>query len=172
MATRPNAKGGASALPQQPGLRSFIVYDCLPPGCIAFPVTDNDAAPLLRVGDIAVLDPVEPEPIEHELFVIEWGRSSGNPRRCLVELWQRELENAEGKFFGWFAGAYNRPRTQQEAFRRARAEGVLRCFIDGPYPARGSKNGDYLPSLLIGRVVGILEPRFEEPKRLGSAVQS
>lgn len=171
MATRPNKEGGASAPPQQPGLRPFIVYDCLPAGCIAFPVTDGRAEPLLRPGDIAVVDASDKIPAEGELFVIEWGRPY-NPHRRLVEMWTREFHGADGKpFTGWMVGAYNRPRTYQAAMEEARRTGVLRGGLDGPYRTDGEQAA-YLPSILVGKVIGTLEPRFEEPKRLGSAVQS
>jgi hypothetical protein len=51
--------------------------------------------------------------------------------------------------------------------------GKRKCstFVDGPYDLEGEKNGDYLPSLLIGRVVGILEPRFAEPMRIAGEVR-
>ena len=178
MASKSN-EGGASALPNpmQPELRAFIVYNQLPAGCIAFPITTDNSEPHLRKGDIAVVDTREREGVEHELFVIEWGRNAPcGPERCVVELWTKEYTRPGGaKALGWWAGAYNRPRTR-EAFMAQKSGGIITGVIDGPYahrdfPHPGDPNADYLTSLLIGRVVGILEPTFEEPKRITGGVR-
>ena len=73
--------GGAPALPtpQQPGLRSFIVYDALPAGHAAYPVMDNRNEPHLHVGDIVVVDPNDTMPSDGELFLMEWKSAPGRP---------------------------------------------------------------------------------------------
>jgi hypothetical protein len=179
MATRNNQRGApALPTPQQPGLRAFIVYKHLPAGCIAFPITTNDSVPHLRKGDIAVVDTQDREGAERELFVIEWGRNAPRgPKRFVVELWTRLMTRPGGeKFVGWWAGAYSRPRSHEEAMARAQRTGIISGLVDGPYahrdyPHPGDPQADYLPSLLIGRVVGILEPSFEEPKRISGSVE-
>jgi hypothetical protein len=172
-------QGGASALPtpQQPELRAFIVYKHLPEGCIAFPITTDDSVPHLRKGDIAVVDTGDREGAERELFVIEYGRTSPRgPTRHVVELFTKQHTGSGGReFLGWWAGAYNRPRSREEFLARAPRTGIVSGFVDGPYahrdyPHPGDPQADYLPSLLVGRVVGILEPSFEEPKRISGSV--
>ena len=37
--------------------RAVAVFETLPAGCTAFTVADHDCAPLLRPGDVAVVDP-------------------------------------------------------------------------------------------------------------------
>lgn len=167
MATR-HTHGGASALPtpQQPDLRAFILYDRIPAGCIAFPITDDDSAPLLRAGDVALIDTTDRDPAEHELFGIQWNCGA----RSIVELWAlpgRYSSGPNGEMIdsrGWWAGPYNRPRSRQALASTYWARRPVPCS-DGPYASEGP-NAGYLPSKLLGRVVGILEPRFEEPRRL------
>lgn len=62
----------APLTPQQPGLRSFIVYNDLPDGCIAFEVPDNKTLPHVRAGEFVVIDPTDCDPAEGELFAITW----------------------------------------------------------------------------------------------------
>jgi hypothetical protein len=159
----------SALVPQQPNLRAFVVFDELPAGCIAFPIVNQDSDPLLRPGDVAVID-TNDRRADADLFLIEWGRSSpAGPRRVLIELYPKRGRYGVSAMEGskWYAGAYARPRTAEAAVAAIIA-GDKKCstFVDGPYDLEGERNGDYLPSLLIGRVVGILEPRFAEPKRV------
>lgn len=161
-------------VPQQPNLRAFVVFDELPAGCIAFPIVNQDSDPLLRPGDVAVIDTNDRRP-DADLFLIEWGRGNPiGPRRVLVELYPKRgrygSPAAEGS--KWYAGAYARPRSHEAALA-AIISGDRKCstFVDGPYDTEDQPNGWYLPSLLIGRVVGILEPRFAEPMRIAGEVR-
>ena len=158
----------AVLVPQQPNLRAFVVFNELPAGCIAFPIVNEHSDPLLRPGDIAVID-TNDRRADHDLFLIEWGRNSPcGPTRYLVELFPVHglFGSPARECMKWKAGAYARPRTAEAAYA-AIVNGSRKCstFVDGPYDAEDQENGWYLPSLLIGRVVGILEPRFAEPMR-------
>lgn len=154
---------------QQPNLRSFIVYDRLPEGCVAYPVTTTDCAPHLRPGDIAIIDPAECEPAVGELFVIQWSGGRTN----LVETWSRALtagSGPDGEMIDtvcWFVGSSNRPRSREECIEWL-SSGRRGGWMDGPYATEGPGTG-YLASKLRGRVVGILEPSFAEPLRLANA---
>jgi hypothetical protein len=149
MAERENST--VSPIPQQPDLRAFVSYTSLPPHCVAFQVTNNDCLPHLRPGDIAIVDTRQREPAPHELFVIEYGRGR-RPTRQIVELYTKRT--------GWWANACNRPRSYNPDLRAVSG-------ADGPYAMEG-EGLDYLCDKLVGQVVGILEPAFEEPKRLAA----
>ncbi len=154
--------------PQQPDLRAFVVYDRLPAGCTAYPVTDNRNAPHLRVGDIAVIDPSDRDPAAGELFVIDRGEDSSG----IVETWRMSLRASSGPggsiidTTGWMVAPTNRARSHAEREDRMK-RGVHVGWVDGPYATEGV-NAGYLKQRLRGRVVGILEPAFAEPLRLSS----
>jgi hypothetical protein len=151
---------------RQSDLRPFIVYDDAPIGCIPFVVADEETAPLLRPGDVVLIDTRDREPSDRDLFLIQ--RSSG--RRSIVETflrpvryWQcRDGEAVES--FGWSVGAFNRPRGSAQIMAAARRG--LFVSVDGPYATEGA-GAAYLQSKLIGRVVGLLQPSLQEMKRIG-----
>ncbi|WP_445191242.1 hypothetical protein ACT009_11630 [Sphingomonas sp. Tas61C01] len=130
---------------QQPGLRSFIVCDRLPLGCLAVTIADEHNLPHLRPGDVAIIDPDDKEPAEGELFCIRWNDGG----RSIVELWQR------AGIFGcgpnremietvcWLACGCNRPRTADE-LREWMRLGKSGGLVDGPYATEGP-NAWYLP---------------------------
>jgi hypothetical protein len=131
----------------QPGLRSFIVYDRLPEGCAAFPVTDNRNAPHLAAGDMVVIDTRDHDPSEGELFAVEW--MSG--RREVVETFHLP------KIPGWCVGPL---APQMPMALDGTVVTMPGRWCDFPY------RHEALADRLIGRVIGILEPKFAEPMRL------
>ena len=155
--------------PQQPTLRPFVVFDALPSGCIAYIVTHQRSAPLLRPGDTVVIDTTSRQPVEGELSLIRWNDGTTS----LVETFSRRGtygSGPNGEMIAtrcWYVGAYNRPRTEAE-MRRAVSEGSMRWgMVDGPFATEG-RNAGVLAEKLVGRVVGILNPSFAEPKRIGA----
>ncbi|WP_203309624.1 hypothetical protein [Sphingomonas beigongshangi] len=151
--------------PQQPDLRAFVVYDRLPEGYVAFPVTDMANAPHLRPGDIAIIDPTDREPQYGELFLIAWG----GERSAIVETWTRPMTlgcGPNGEYIetiGWLVAGSNRPRSFAEASERLDRGGYM-GWVNGTYATEGPRAG-YLNGLLRGKVVGVLEPAFDEPMR-------
>lgn len=148
MASAPNI----TSAPQQPDLRSFIVYDRLPPGCVVHPITNDDNSPHLRPGDLALIETADREPTQGELFLIEWhSRDPDTPRLAIVETFRR------GALEGWMVGGTRaRPCVNllgEEVHRPIR-------WADGRWTNAA------LTTMLRGRVVGVLAPRFEEPKRI------
>ncbi|WP_230629336.1 S24/S26 family peptidase [Sphingomonas sp. Leaf37] len=154
---------------QQPTLRSFIVYDRLPAGCLAYPVTDEANAPHLRPGDIAIIDTADREPANGDLFVIDW-QSGGSD---IVETWSQRMQAGCGPnreiidTVCWKVAGSNRARTAAGVMERMRA-GRLVGWVDGPYATEGP-NAGVLNRKLRGRVVGILQPAAAEPLRLISS---
>jgi hypothetical protein len=154
---------------QQPTLRSFIVYDRLPSGCIAYPVTDENNAPHLRIGEVAVIDTNDREPSAGELFAIDW-QSGGSD---IVETWSQQMTagcGPNGEMIDtvcWKVGASSRPKSYEECLQWLKA-GRSGGWVDGPYPTEGPHAGS-LNRKLRGRVVGILQPAAAEPRRLATS---
>jgi hypothetical protein len=153
------------ARPQQPDLRAFIVYEDLPQGFVAYPVTDEANAPHLRPGDIAIIDPTDCEPAAGELFVIDW-QSGGSD---IVETWSQRMTagcGPNGEMIDtvcWKVAGSNRSRSYDDAMERLRL-GQPIGWVDGPYATEGPRAGA-LKRKLRGRVIGILEAAYAEPPR-------
>lgn len=134
----------------QPGLRSFIVYDELPAGCIAHEVGTETAAPHIRRGEFAVIDPADREPMHGELFLIQW--SAGAPQ--LVEAVHRKGRYGVGPDDAtietrlWFADV------RKPMVNLAGEVGAIGRWTDGPY------RSEHFREKLMGRVVGIYQPDF------------
>lgn len=150
--------------PQQPDLRAFIVYDAAPRGWIAHLVTDDATAPILRPGDVALIDPAQRDPIQNELFLIVYGRGQPGERRAIVEMDCRSHFSGTHHFGGWWSHPYNRPRSFEESRRWIEERRRIR-FSDGPIDAASPSGMAYLRNMLVGRVVGLLAPSFAEPMR-------
>lgn len=132
-------------------LRALMLFSDLPPGCILHPITDSRSVPHLRPGEFAIIDMEDREPQHGELFLIAYEcafEDSGEVRR-VVQTWNRcERVLPAGhsmpvEAFRWFAAAYDRSAT-----------------VEGPYKPGGIERA------LVGRIIGILAPAHEEPKRL------
>lgn len=149
--------------PQQPDLRAFIVYDSLPQGFAAYPVTDESNAPHLRPGDIAIIDPADRNPTPGELFVIDW-QSGGS---AIVETWSQRMTAGCGPnsemidTVCWKVAGSNRARSAGDVAQRLRA-GLPVGWVNGPYPTEGPYAGA-LNRKLRGKVVGILTGANAEP---------
>lgn len=143
-----------------PELRAYPIFDMLPPGCEAVPVTNHDSYPILRPGDFVVVDTAQRDPEHRELFVVQW---TGGQRQIVETYLQagRYGQGAEMKDgYAWWLGAYRRPRSHEQLVAWLKA-GRSGGFVDGPYASEGERS-KYLPTKLVGRVVGILEPAFDE----------
>ena len=137
-------------------LRALLIYDNLPAACVAHLIADDHSAPHLRPGEFAVVDTCDRQPARGELFVI---RCNGG-RQQVVQAWPRQMHDGQGgERTAWWVGDMDRPRSLDEAMHQLRSRDL--GTSDGPYRL------DHLASKLVGRVVGVLAPVFEEPKRLG-----
>jgi hypothetical protein len=136
---------------QQPGLRSFIVYGELPEGCLAMEVMDNKGRPHVRKGEIVVIDPSQREPINGDMFVVEWL----NGDRQVVETRTQNLkvhprDGSPPEFRDcWFA------EWQATITNLAGTEATTHRWGDGPYNEQGMQDK------IVGRVVGIYEPNAQ-----------
>lgn len=158
MAANPLRQNSAKNHPEKlsqmpPRLRSFIIYDDLPPGCIAFEAPDDTALPHLRAGEVAVIDTRDQVPMHGEMFLVHY-QSSNQP--CLLETTRRVIEAGPV----WWLHPTNRQRSKAELKRRIRC-GLGFVLSDGPYDAAPGRD-QYVRDLIQGRVIGILEMDFRK----------
>lgn len=136
--------------PQQPDLRSFIVMDQLPPSCVSYEVESNEVTPHLRTGDFAVIDTSDREPVNGELYLIEW--QSG--RRQLVEV--RRFARPEC-LAGWDGVTEYWSFCWWKSVHDLRGNDVdMPRWQDGPYRT------ECATSRIVGQVVGIYQPDFRK----------
>lgn len=128
------------------------LFDEVPPWATIHAARDDSMAPLIRKGEIAVIEGGDRAgwlPQEGELFLIEYSGTATAydrfPRRSQSLVVTRECKRSEG---AWFAGP----------LAHKGANGML-YMSDGPY-----RNADALAHNLIGRVVGIYRPSIAETK--------
>lgn len=135
----------ASAAHTTPELRAYPIFEKLPEGCFAHPVSDDDNWPILRAGEFVVVDPNQTEPVLRELFVVNW--SNGTRRVAETRKW--------GSWDGIAIGGLRRRKLMTLAGGEC---GEPMLWNDGPYPP------EHLREKLAGRVIGILEPSFDETR--------
>lgn len=154
----------------QPEYRALMLYDHLPEGCIAHLVIDSHSTPHIRPGELVVVDTVDRKVRHLETYVIEWiggRRSVCESVRCEFN-WTDPAIPREGWTVRSISGL--RGRAAVDAIHAARAVastqgGMLSlaglAWSEGPYRS----DDGYLESKLVGCVIGIYAPNFEEPKR-------
>ncbi|QHD65757.1 hypothetical protein GS397_00840 [Sphingobium yanoikuyae] len=137
--------------PQQPGLRSYIVYDEPPAGCIVFENVRASVGCHVHTGEYVVIDPSDSDPMHGELFLIQWSTGAQE----LAETRLREGRygvgpNGESELCSlWWIEVTQR----MVGLLSGRASGPTR-WGDGPYREQ------HVREKLIGRVVGIYQPDF------------
>ena len=138
-----------AALPAclQPRL-GLEIHGFVPAGCIGYLVDDDQSAPVLSSGEIAIIDTTCREPESGSLFLIEW---NGGDRE-IVETFQRPIGRDGIETLHWWTAAYNRPRSRDELDQAIRRRRPL-STSDGPYAKT-----EFLARKLIGKVIGVLAP--------------
>lgn len=138
--------------PQQPGLRSFIVYDELPEGCVAHTLWNGDTEPHIRQGEVAVIDTTDCDPVHGELYLIQWKSGPAYMRQEIVMLQSRlgrygQRSGEMADCYRWWAGSY---AARQPVTLDGRPCGPAARWADGPF------DDEHMSERLIGKVVGIL----------------
>jgi len=133
--------------------RAVAVFETLPAGCIAFTVADSDCAPLLRPGDVAVVDPADRALDDGELYLYRFGRGTARPSQRIQQISLGAPLRSDPDRERWFVGPYDRPRSRDEVLTSAAAGRLVVC--DGPFTGTGL---EFLQGGIVGRVVGILAP--------------
>lgn len=160
----------AIVIPSQPEYRALTMYNHLPEGCIAHLVTDNYSMPHIRPGEFVVVDTNDREVRHLETYVIEWNGGSRN----VCEAVSREFNWSDKSIpkRGWSVrsisglrgkAAYDAVMAAASTSRQGFVSEVTGlAWSDGPYRS----DDGYLESKLVGCVIGLYSPAFEEPKRI------
>lgn len=140
-------------------LRALMMFNTLPEGCIAFLNTDDYSLPHIRAGEFVVVDTNDHTPRNGELYCVQF--DSG--RRCLgqtrVSIHQPK-DKPDTQY--WTIGALRNPGPGVITKNMPLNQALAICgWSDGPYD-----DLEYLSSKLVGSVIGIYQPNFEEPKRV------
>lgn len=143
---------------REPECRALMMYDQVPEGCIAFPCTDRHSEPHVCPGEFVLVDTRDTTPRDGEVYVIQW--QSG--RRCIYQATRvpsdgtwivHSLKRLSGRAIqSYLADA------QRDAARSGHVA-MLPGWSDGWY------DSDHLEEKLVGCVIGLYAPQFEEPKR-------
>jgi hypothetical protein len=135
-----------TSLPARQTLRAFEIFNRLPEGC-QIHIQHNDMhAPHLRVGELAVIDPGDREPVNGELYLLQ--QSQG------PIIWQVILR-------GDAVGLYplDRPTSPEQAREWLLSGRPL-------YSGDGFLKAEYLPEMMLGRVIGIYHAAGFDPAAL------
>ena len=133
------------------------IFGSVPAWAIAHAMDDDSMAPLLRYGEVAVVESMGQKgwyPVQGALFLIEYisapqGDSKYERRqRAVVQTNCRALPSGEMR---WWADPLQRMSSPQRAAQLAKS-GRLYCS-DGPY-----RDEFVLADKLLGRVAGIYRP--------------
>ncbi len=141
-------------------IHAYPVYEQLPEGCFAHIVANDDNDAVFPVGQIVIVDPSQTEAELNRHYLIEW-QSSG--RQTIIETFQ--LGPLDGIAVG---GLRRRPfLTAVVASTKPEVE-IPRRWTDGRYYPEA------LAERLKGRIIGVLEPEFDEAllRRIGEARRS
>ena len=144
----------ATPHPIMPGLRAYPCFDTLPAGCFAHVIGEETSETIVRLGEIVVIDPSQREYVDSELFLIEWRSRAPTPRRSLGMPRHRNRLSGD-------------PVDQPTPIYVSTVAPEPICALDGSVMlSMRWADGPYLPeqleNLFLGRVVGILQPTFEE----------
>lgn len=135
------------------------VFTSVPPWAIVHSAADNRNAPLIGAGEVAVIESSGQTgwyPVNGVLFLIEYiapARGYERERRTRDIVETRRSSRDPDK---WYAAGLAAPRTHSEGMRQLSRTRTLYC-VDGPYDEQT------LADRLIGRVVGIYDPRGATP---------
>lgn len=159
----------AIAITQEPEYRALMMFDVLPEGCIAFPCTDQYSQPHIRPGEFVVVDTRDKTPRDGEVYVIQW--QSG--RRCICQTSASSVRSRRPGETEWSDDPQWIVHSLKRLHGRAIADAQARAAETGkiavlPGWSDGWFDTDHLREKLVGCVIGLYAPAFEEPNRRAS----
>lgn len=130
------------------------LFDAVPRGCLVHAAADGAAEPLIRAGEIAIVDPFDRRFVEVPgLFLICW--ASRGPERYATRRFSFALREVHAgrppNDDLWWASPYNRPRSRAAVERDLSLSRSI-AASDGPLSAVD------MIDQVVGRVVGIYAP--------------
>lgn len=135
---------------------ALMVYDHLPDGFLAFMLPDHSCDPLVRHGEIAIVDVHDRTPEAGAIYLRRIVSSDGRARVFLHEIAiiaRRPGPDGEDRD-RWALVAHNRPRSADDWSAWSAQFGPV-PLADGLYDPYGDPRA-YPWDSLVGRVVGIL----------------
>lgn len=139
--------------------QAMQLFDHLPDGFIAFAVPDHSCDPLIRRGEIAIVDIHDRMPEAGSIYLRRIVSSDGRARICLHEialLARNPGPDGEDRD-RWVLVAHNRPKSVEDWSAWSAQFGPV-PLADGLYDPSGNLRG-YPWDSLVGRVAGILTDR-------------
>lgn len=126
-------------------LRALDVYGATPAGCIVHMARDDKDAPHIRAGEWVVVDPSDRDPVRGELFLIEWNGGSRNVMQAVTRRYGH-IWNGHGEHF------HDVDRWNLKSI------GHSLSLCEGPLDEK------HLREKIVGRILGLFEPAFDETK--------
>lgn len=157
------ANPSVSTVTSAGGLRepplTLQMFDRVPHGSLAFAVPDHSCAPLVRRGEIAIVDIHDRTPEAGGIYLRRCVSCDGRARIFLHEIAVLALRpGAKGEDrTRWFMASHNRPRPGDDWAAWSAQFGPV-PMADGPYDPHGDLRG-YPWDSLVGRLVGVLADR-------------
>ena len=133
-------------------MRALRLMDHIPDGHVVHAIADHSGDPLLRKGEIVIVDRRDHNARDGGIFLVERGqRHSIDLRtRDVVSIETREFTSTHGPMMGWWMHPV--ARLNEDVIAQAHRTGGF-YMSDGPY-------GDvcHVNAVVVGRVVGIYDP--------------
>lgn len=156
------------AVQPQPEYRALMMFDQLPPGCIAFPCTDESSLPHIRPGEFVVVDTTDRTPRHGELYVIAFGKERRHRHICMARRRIKRWHPDKPEEPTWHVGAIvnddwqrARARLQEAGLPDQQLNAALLtqhvrlgAWTEGPYQDHGT-SWDHLRSCLVGCIIGL-----------------
>lgn len=131
----------------------LTLHTTIPAGCFLHPVPDDRCAPYLTEGQFAVIDCTATEPIENELFMIQFSSWQSERHRSIVQLTRTpRLLGRNRDIDGWWEG---RPR-QPVALAEVKSYKTMDKAIANVGLKYGPLALEGIRRRIVGRVVGWL----------------
>lgn len=123
--------------------RALPIYKCVPAGCMGYLVTDRLTEPHLRLGEIAIIDTADRDPVLWELYLIKYNHPFEDDGRLeIVQVLRNKFGPLDDGSEGLNVGPYVKDQ-------HIPGYGMCR-MVDGPYKPHD------LRERLLGRVVGVM----------------
>lgn len=156
------------AVAPRPEYRALMMFDELPPGCIAFPCTDESSLPHIRPGEFVVVDTADRTPRHGELYVIAFGKDPRQRHICMARKRLMRWRPDERATPAWSVGAVVNDDVQRVRSRLVAADLTehqfnmalisanvrLGAWTEGPYAGHG-QSWDHLRSCIVGCIIGL-----------------
>ncbi len=118
----------------QPQLRALDVLDVVPAGCVAVVDDTGLCEPHIRIGEFAIADTTDRDPIKGEIFAIRWKEGG---RISILQARVMECDIGDGPQPTWWVGPMPGAR--------------IAATSEGPF-----SDNEHLKSKIVGRIVGVM----------------